>query len=478
MNRTIEQFIKKITKEISDENVAIFSGAGFSLSAGFVNWEELITPLAYELGLDIKKETDFVSLDQYYFNYKGQNRHDISHLILEAFCKQVKPTENHKILSRLPIKTYWTTNYDSLIEDALKEEGKIPDIKYTVEQLGSTTPKRDAIVYKMHGDKEHSSNAILIKDDYETYHIEYAPYITALSGDLISKTFIFVGFSFTDPNLDYVFSRIRATYKTNSRTHYHFIKELKKEEFDLKDDFEHFKRKQELFIADLQRYNIQPLLIKEYSEITEIFKTIEKRINRKNIFISGSAAKYTPLEKDGEKFISELSKKIISKDYNIITGFGLGVGSLVISGALEEIYMNQKRIDNRRLLMRPFPQIVHTGDIQKIWEKYRKDMISRAGISIFIFGNKKNNDVIVEANGMYREFEIAREMKNKIVPVGATHWMARKIWEEINQNYSDFYDEENKNLKSLFNELNNDELTIEELEGVILEFINEIEGDR
>lgn len=107
-----------------------------------------------------------------------------------------------------------------------------------------------------------------------------------------------------------------------------------------------WKKKQELFILDLKRYNIQPLLIKNYSEITDILKKIERRINNKNIFISGSAQTYLPFgeKKNSEKFISDLSKKLISLDYNIITGFGLGVGSFVISGALEKIYMDEKRL--------------------------------------------------------------------------------------------------------------------------------------
>jgi len=478
MRKEIQSFIKRISKEIIEENVSIFAGAGFSLPAGFVNWKDLITPLANELGLDVEKETDFVSLSQYYYNNKGQNRHDISSIILEEFCKQVNPTENHKILARLPIKTYWTTNYDSLIEDALKAEGKIADVKYTVKQLALTKPKRDAIVYKMHGDKEHSSDAILIKDDYERYHIDYSAYITALSGDLVSKTFVFFGFSFTDPNLDYVLSRIRTTYKDNQRRHYYFIKSVDKKGIKNPKDFQHMKRKQELFIEDLKRYNIQPLIINDYSEITEILKIIETRINRKNIFISGSAAEYSMKDKNAKEFISNLSKTIILNNYNIITGFGLGVGSLIISGALEEVYMNQKRIDNRRLLMRPFPQSVHSGDIQELWNKYREDMISRAGISIFIFGNKVKDDKIIDADGVYKEFKIACQMRNKIIPVGATHWVARKIWKEINQNYSKYYNEDNIELRKLFDELNNDKLCPEELNKVILKLIKEIEAER
>lgn len=59
------------------------------------------------------------------------------------------------ILSRLSIRTYWTTNYDSLIEDSFRASGKIVDVKCTLEQLVNTKPNREAVVYKMNGDKEH-----------------------------------------------------------------------------------------------------------------------------------------------------------------------------------------------------------------------------------------------------------------------------------------------------------------------------------
>ena len=62
----------------------------------------------------------------------------------------------------------------------------------------------------MHGDVDHASDAIICKDDYEAYPLKMAAFVSALRGDLIEKTFLFLGFSFTDPNIDYILSRVRA----------------------------------------------------------------------------------------------------------------------------------------------------------------------------------------------------------------------------------------------------------------------------
>lgn len=471
---SIESFIKKFSKEIKEHNAAIFAGAGFSKSRGYVDWKELLEPLADEIGIDISKETDLVSLAQYYKNEKN-NRSEINNRILEEFSKEAEPDENHMILSRLPIKTYWTTNYDSLIEDALKASKKIVDVKYTVNQLSTTKPNRDAILYKMHGDKEHPSDTIILKEDYELYNTKYAPFITALSGDLISKTFLFIGFSFTDPNLDYILSRVRVNYGTNQRTHYSFVKKIKKEEYDSTADFEYLKRKQELFINDLKRYNIQALLIDDYSEITTILRKIEKSINEDSIFISGSAHDYGNWnEKDAQQFINDLSKNLIKQNKKIISGFGLGVGNFVITGALEQMYMKQNKINNDQLILRPFPQkTLPNQQIEELWSKYRNDMISLAGISIFIFGNKIDKDGnIVDANGVYSEFEIAKEKGNLIIPIGSTGYVAKRIWEEVNSRFDEFYPSANDKLKQLFNKLNI-ENNSENLINTTIEFINE-----
>ena len=443
MCKEIDAFVERYVKEIRDNSAAIFIGAGFSKSSGYVDWKHLLESIADELGLDINKENDLVSLAQYHFN-KNQNRSVINSIIFEEFSQDKQISENHKILARLPISTYWTTNYDSLIEDALKEIQKVVDVKYNNKQLSITKPHRDAVVYKMHGDKDNPDDTVILKDDYEKYYRDHTPFITALSGDLISKTFLFIGFSFLDPNIDYILSRIRIDYgEGNCRQHYALMRKIKKSDFAEPADYEYAALRHRLFIDDLKRYSINVLLVDEYSEITDVLKRIERKINSNNIFISGSAAVYgTWKEDEASNFIKYLSKKLIQEGYNLISGFGLGVGSFVITGALEEIYMKNKMINDNRLLLRPFPQGIENEETRiKLWTQYREDMISRSGISIFLFGNKldsKTSEVVL-ANGMKTEYEIAKQYGTAIVPVGCTGFMSEEIWKDLNQNTLTFY---------------------------------------
>lgn len=469
MNPIVELFIKDFTKEVMEENAAIFAGAGLSMSVGYVSWAKLLEPIAQEIGLDVNKENDLVSLAQYYCNENQGNRGRINQIILDEFSRKVDLTENHKILARLPIHTYWTTNYDRLIEKALEEENKIADVKYTVKQLATTKVKRDAVVYKMHGDVKHPSEAVLIKDDYEKYSIKMDPYIKALSGDLVSKTFLFVGFSFTDPNLDYILSRVRSAYERDQRRHYCLIKKEERRPDELEADFEYRVRKQELFISDLSRFNIKTIVLNNYNEITEILQRIENNIKTKTVFLSGSAVEYNHWETEhAEQFIHQLSKELIRKDFNIVSGFGLGVGSFVINGVLEELYMNQGTIDDDRLILRPFPQ-GKKGEEQ--WDKYRRDMITRTGVSIFLYGNKIDKGQVVKAKGVQSEFNISFEQNNYVVPVGATGYIAKDLWNKVNEEFETYYPGADARMKKLFGELNNEALSIEELINTIIEFV-------
>ena len=282
MTREQELFIQRFLSELEEDNVAIFAGAGLSSSAGYVNWKELLRPLADELNLDIDEEQDLVGVAQFYLNENGRNR--ISQQLMDEIATAKQPTENHEVLSRLPIKTYWTTNYDKLIEKSLENVGKIVDVKYTNNHLATTKRKRDSIVYKMHGDIDHPDTAVLTKDDYEKYPLRMKPYITALSGDLVSKTFLFIGFSFTDPNLDYIMSRVKAYFEEHQRQHYCIFKQCNESDFENAQLYENAKIKQALLIKDLSRFQIKTILVEKYSDITEMLRRVERAYRRRTIF--------------------------------------------------------------------------------------------------------------------------------------------------------------------------------------------------
>ena len=163
-----EVFIKNYIKALNNGDAAVFAGAGLSAPSGCVNWKQLLGEIAEELQLDIEKESDLVAIAQYYYNKNGSNRTRLNDIIKDAFQTGKNPNVNHNILARLPVSTYWTTNYDKLIEKSLENNGKICDVKTCCANLTTTLKGRNVVVYKMHGDVDHPEEAVLIRDDYES----------------------------------------------------------------------------------------------------------------------------------------------------------------------------------------------------------------------------------------------------------------------------------------------------------------------
>jgi hypothetical protein len=479
MTQEQESFIRDYLKLIINGEAAVFAGAGLSVGVGYVDWRGLLKDIATDIGLEIDKESDLISLAQFHVNEKG-GRGKLNRKIIEEFTEETGLSDNHRILARLPIRTYWTTNYDSLLEDALEEISKRVDVKHTVEQLPDTTYKRDAVVYKMHGDAKNPSRATITKDDYEKYHRKNEGFITTLSSDLVSKTFLFIGFSFTDPNLDYVLSRVRLFLDGNTRPHYCIIKRVARDDRNIKSDadYEYAKRRQQLMISDLRRFQIEAVLVDAYSEITLLLQELEDRFKRNTIFISGSAADYAPhTENAALEFIHGLSKKLVEERYSVINGFGLGIGDAVINGALEAIYNSPKKFNEDQLIMRPFPQ-KKTGkkEIGELWQEYRERMISFAGIAIFVFGNKINKetgDFEQLAGGVRKEFDIAIKQGVIPIPIGITGSMAAELWKAVESQFDSVYSGFKEAQKD-FLALNDPSITLKECLQLTISIINTI----
>ena len=467
------ELIRKYVEAIREGNAAIFAGAGLSRPSGYVDWKGLLRPLASDIDLDVEKENDLLSVAQFYRNRKGSHT-PISQAIVNAFSKDAHANENVKILTRLPIFTYWTTNYDELIEKGIEEANRNPDVKSESDQLSIMKPDRDAIVYKMHGDVNRPATAVLTKTDYELYENKRPMFRTALKGDLISKRFLFVGFSFEDPNLDYILSQIKSLLNEEVPEHFCFFKKVQRIDYSTDEDFGYATARQEMQVENLQNYGIQTVFVDSYDEITDILKEIEKASKMTNIFISGSAEELeAPWNKSiAEELASKLAGALVHFDCRITSGFGLGIGSAVLNGALDVIYAEKFRHVDEHLCIRPFPQNISDPALRADrWKKYREDILDETGISIFMFGNKKDGSGnIIEASGCIQEFEIAKAKGNLIIPLGSTGYAAKHIFDIVKENIT-AYPYLNNYIDKLETETDIDKL-IEIVTSIIKEQIN------
>ena len=144
--------------------------------------------------------------------------------------------------------------------------------------------------------------------------------------ECLGVAFLFLGFSFSDPNINYILSRVRIAYDENQRMHHCILRTVQMGDCKDQAEFEYRKRKQEFFVQDLLGYGIQSFMIDEYHEITEILENLEKQYRRDTVFVSGAAHNYAPKgEEESHEFVAELSKAIIKNNFRVVSGFGLGI---------------------------------------------------------------------------------------------------------------------------------------------------------
>jgi Sir2- and TIR-associating SLOG family/SIR2-like domain len=473
-----EGFYKHFVKAMHEGNAAIFAGAGLSKASGFVDWKGLLKEIATDLKLDIDQETDLIAVAQYHHN-KQMSRAKLDRLIVEAFTKDTSLSENHRLLANLPLDTVWTTNYDKLIEEAFAEAHRRVDVKRTPQSLQHPLPERNVTIYKMHGDIDSPQDAVLTKEDYETYALTRELFSIKLKGDLVGKTFLFIGFSFTDPNIEYILSRIRNLLGKDKGEHYCIMRwpAKGKKTASGKARYEYERTKLELRIADLKRYGIEAIMVDEYADVTKILAELSRRVHLRDVFVSGSAAVYEPFgESRLDQFCRGLGATLVESGLNLVSGVGLGIGGNVIVGAMEMLYAKHYSDASRRLFLRPFPQHAPAGmSLKDFWTKYRREMLAKAGVCIFVAGNRLDSaGTVVEADGVFEEFEIARILGKYVIPIGATGHAAKKLWEKVSGDLDKYFPE--GGVKGHFKVLGSDSSTNEELLGAVVGILKQVKA--
>lgn len=421
--------LDKIIDEIERQRLSVFIGAGVSTDSGYVDWKGLMQPLIDRLGINSNVNLSLAA--QFYKN--SYNRQDISELLYKEFNKPpVAPNPVLCTLASLPITSYWTTNYDSLIEDTLKSASKTVEVIVKKEDFKFHKANCEAIVYKMHGDKASPDDAVITKEDYETYDSKREVFTKALSVELISNTFLFIGFSFSDYNLERILNVVKHTFdEKNQKIHYCFMKSVQRNDFDSSEEYYQNMNYQNLKIADMRRYGIETILLNDFKQIESCLEYIRSMLNNKRVFISGSLQDKddSEIKKDSHQavFIQNLAKHLIDNGYKIISGFGQNIGNYLLIGACADKKISEIR--NLHNFIEIYPIVTRiNNDIESL----RSDLISNCGNIITIFGKTDDKIEDVDKDGVYIEYKTALEYNLSILPVGSTGMTSKIIWNKEN----------------------------------------------
>ena len=411
---TCEQFITILAEKLLDENLSIFIGSGISQEAGYPTWKELLSPCFKKLKLCDSTEIDLFKLAQYYVNEYGAPA--LSDIILENLNKLEYNSPIIESLLESKFKQIWTTNFDTVIEKNL--ENKHINCKSIHTNFDLTHINNNIInVFKLNGDISDLQNIIITQNDVEEFERTRDLMIVFFKKALISDTFLFLGYSFSDSIVLNCIKKIHDCLGDNMGYHYTILKN------------DPHNRYYQYFIKDLEhRYHIKSLLIDDYSEINSILKTLNKKVRSNKVFISGSFDTLSQIENDfADRLCKEISYKILSLNYRIVTGMGRKVGNYLSGHAMQ--YMLSHNIYNieRYLIMRPFQELMPSEDKCL----HRTMLIDSVQSVIFIFGKSvgKNDSI-----GVQEEFEIAKKKNKVIIPLGCTGYQSYEIWKEAKNN--------------------------------------------
>lgn len=268
MTPTNEKALFRYIRSMEAGRSELFVGAGLSVNSGYVDWARLLQVPASELGIEIADSEDLTKVASWYVEHSNGSKQQLLSHILEHIGLRHSPSRAHTLIANLPLNVIWTTNYDALIEDALVSAGFAPAIVRRDDDLSYISATNTHCLFKIHGDITDPAHIVVTSHDYQAYPRTHPFIRDKLTSALVDKSFLFVGFSFEDPNLERILGYIANEKQTTPHEHFAIFREEtcpgRITRFSLK-------------LKHLTSYNITPILIKEYDDINEILQYILER---------------------------------------------------------------------------------------------------------------------------------------------------------------------------------------------------------
>jgi len=222
----------ELQKVYQEGRLLPFIGAGISMSVSWTDgtitrrgpsWGELVDKASHLLGFDDPdllrvRGSDLQILE--YFKLRNSNNHSI---LTNWLVKELQPPNSdlinsqiHKKLSELSLcKTFYTTNFDTFLEDSFTLLGRPTKVVVTENDMCKAHNGECEIV-KFHGDLNHPNMLVLSEADYETRLTLSTELDYRLLSDLLNRVVLFLGYSFRDPNVAYLFRKINDQFRKNN----------------------------------------------------------------------------------------------------------------------------------------------------------------------------------------------------------------------------------------------------------------------
>lgn len=202
-----------------------FIGAGASMSVAWQDgqkrgpsWREMVNKAAELIGADSAellrvRGTDLQILE--YFRIKQGSLAKLTNWLSNEFSAatdaDILQSPIHRALAELDLcSVLYTTNYDNFLERALIKSGR--GVHVTASELSMGHDRSLVEVVKFHGDFDNPDQMVLSESHYMNRMRLESPMDFKLRSDILGRAVLFIGYSFRDPNVDYIFHLVNQLF--------------------------------------------------------------------------------------------------------------------------------------------------------------------------------------------------------------------------------------------------------------------------
>ena len=426
------ELIASFGQYVDNREATVLVGAGLSRDAGYPDWPRLLEGV--RSALQLPDFADLPLLAQYYASENSEE--DLQRLIRQELQLDPlpQPTRCHDLLAALPLAEIWTTNYDDLIERAVGDAARV---LISDDDFAQGDGGIGCRVYKMHGSLTSLEQPLIAaRDQYVRYPDSHKRFWALLQASFLTKSFLFLGFSFEDPNFDQVFQTIRRARYDIQREHFALMREPS-EEGD--------RRLFELRFKDLGAIGIKVATIESYSQLDGLLRQLVARCRPCRVFISGSPAQAKPvpgnsypavdLPEDMSGFADQLGAAFAETQVALSAGgaFGARVGYALLRGLQDNGGLHAERfVLLRRSKDQPLEEPSHRYGTIAFHGSDEHELRNAA------LGEARAVLAIGGGSGTAEEIRRAREDGLGVVPIGIFGGSALEEWNRVNESLEDY----------------------------------------
>lgn len=190
-----QQSLAELAGKVRKGTLAVFLGAGVSMSAGLPSWNGLLDQLDEPAGVGFEGLDSVLDKAQLLRKRLGP---DLGTKVSQIVGVHQHYGLSHALLAALDCPHAVTTNYDQLYERAFAD-GHRSSAELHVLPYGTPEPGTPWLV-KMHGDVKHPDDIVLARSDFVGYSAKSGPVGAVVQSLLMTEHLLVVGASLSDDN--------------------------------------------------------------------------------------------------------------------------------------------------------------------------------------------------------------------------------------------------------------------------------------